>query len=114
MTNLCTFLCIFLHFSIAKYTYGNPINQVQQTAKILSNYLKNKNIKPGWIHTLLFFNYDEKNLYDWSDNNSVQRITDKSELNRYLRNEISSKDWKISTAELQHIKTIIKESNYII
>lgn len=43
---------------------------------ILSNYLKSKTIKPGWIHTIVFFNYKERILNVWSDNNSVQRITD--------------------------------------
>lgn len=93
-------------------TYGNPISQVQKTAAILSNYLKKKNIS-AWINTVVFFNYDNKEVHDWSENSKVKRLINKEQLITFFGSELMSQKPKLSAEELQTIKTIIEDSNYL-
>ncbi|MGG3471112.1 nuclease-related domain-containing protein [Neobacillus pocheonensis] len=93
-------------------TYENPICQVQQTAVILSNYLQSQDIKT-WINTLVFFNHDEKELHDWSDNSIVKRISNKEQLQQFFINELTSRERIYGAFQLQNIKHIIESANNI-
>lgn len=93
-------------------TYENPINQVQQTAVILSNYLKSQDIET-WINILVFFNHDEKELHDWSDNSIVKRFTNKEELQQFFINELTSQKRIYGAFQLNNIKHLIESANYI-
>jgi hypothetical protein len=95
-------------------TYENPISQVQETAVILSNYLQGQDITT-WINTLVFFNYDEneKEVHDWSDNSIVKRVSDKEQLQQYFIHELTSKDRIYGAFQLQNIKHLIENANYI-
>jgi len=92
-------------------TYENPICQVQQTAVILSNYLQSQDI-PSWINTLLFFNYDVKELHDWSDNSIVKRVANKEQLHQFFINELTSKNRIYGAFQLNNIKHLIENANY--
>jgi 2-phospho-L-lactate transferase/gluconeogenesis factor (CofD/UPF0052 family) len=93
-------------------TYENPIKQVQQTAVILSNYLKSQDIET-WINILVFFNHDEKELHDWSDNSIVKRFTNKEELQQFFINELTSQKRIYGAFQLNNIKHLIESANYI-
>jgi hypothetical protein len=93
-------------------TNENPICQVQETAVILSNYLQSQDITT-WINTLVFFNYDEKEVHDWSDNSIVKRLTNKEQLQQFFINELTSKNRIYGAFQLQNIKHLIENANYI-
>ncbi len=93
-------------------TNENPISQVQQAAVMLSNYLQSQDITT-WINTLVFFNYDEKEVHDWSDNSIVKRITNKEQLQQFFINELTSKDRIYGAFQLQNIKHLIENANYM-
>jgi Nuclease-related domain len=93
-------------------TYENPICQVQQSAVILSNYLEGKDITT-WINSLLFFNNDEKEVHDWSDNSIVKRLTNKEQLQQFFINELTSKNRIYGAFQLNNIKHIIENAHYI-
>lgn len=93
-------------------TYENPISQVQQAAVILSNYLQGQDITT-WINTLVFFNDDEKEVHDWSDNSIVKRITNKEQLQQFFINELTSKNRIYGAFQLNNIKHLIENANYI-
>lgn len=93
-------------------TYENPISQVQETAVILSNYLQSQDITT-WINSLVFFNYDEKELHDWSDNSTVKRFTNKEQLQQFFINELTSKNRIYGAFQLNNIKHLIESANYI-
>jgi hypothetical protein len=93
-------------------TYENPICQVQQTAVILSNYLQRQDITT-WINTLLFFNDDEKEVHDWSDNSIVKRITNKEQIQHFFINEITSKNRIYGAFQLNNIKHLIENAHYM-
>lgn len=93
-------------------TYENPIRQVQETAVILSDYLQSQDIQT-WINTLLFFNDDEKVVHDWSENSIVKRLTNKEQLQQFFINELTSKNRIYGAFQLQNIKHLIENANYI-
>jgi hypothetical protein len=93
-------------------TYENPICQIQQSAIILSNYLEGKDITT-WINPLLFFNDDEKEVHDWSDNSLVKRLTNKEQLQQFFINELTSKNRIYGAFQLKTIKHIIENAHYI-
>lgn len=93
-------------------TYENPISQVQETAVILSNYLQSQDITT-WINTLVFFNDDEKEVHDWSDNSIVKRLTNKEQLQQFFINELTSKNRIYGAFQLQNIKHLIENAHYI-
>jgi hypothetical protein len=93
-------------------TYENPIRQVQKTAVILSNYLKRQDIET-WINTLVFFNYDEKEVHDWPDNSIVKQITNKEQLQQFFINELTSRERIYGAFQLKNIKYLIESANYI-
>ncbi len=93
-------------------TVENPICQIQQSAVILSNYLEGKDFTT-WINPLLFFNDDEKEVHDWSDNNLVKRITNKEQLQQFFINELTSKNRIYGAFQLNTIKHIIENAHYI-
>jgi Nuclease-related domain len=93
-------------------TYENPIRQVQQTAVILSNYLKRQDIET-WINTLVFFNYDEKEIHDWPDNSIVKQFTNKEQLQQFFINELTSRERIYGAFQLKNIKYLIESANYI-
>ncbi|MFB5196006.1 nuclease-related domain-containing protein [Neobacillus sp. KR4-4] len=92
-------------------TCENPISQVQQTAFILSNYLESQDIT-SWINTLVFFNYDVKELHDWSDNSIVHRVANKEQLHQFFINELTSKNRIYGAFQLNTIKHLIENANY--
>ncbi|WP_026567158.1 nuclease-related domain-containing protein [Bacillus sp. UNC41MFS5] len=92
-------------------TCENPISQVQQTAVILSNYLENQDITT-WINTLVFFNYDVKELHDWSDNSLVNRVANKEQLHQFFINELTSKNRIYGAFQLNTIRHLIENANY--
>ena len=92
-------------------TYENPICEVQQTAVILSNYLQSQDI-PSWINTLVFFNYDVKELHDWSENSIVKRVANKEQLHQFFINELTSKNRIYGAFQLNTIKHLIENANY--
>jgi hypothetical protein len=93
-------------------TYENPIRQVQQTAVILSTYLKRQDIET-WINTLVFFNYDEKEVHDWPDNSIVKQFTNKEQLQQFFINELTSRERIYGAFQLKNIKYLIESANYI-
>jgi hypothetical protein len=93
-------------------TYENPLSQVQQTAVILSNYLQSQDIST-WINTLVFFNFDEKEVHDWSDNSIVKRFTNKEQLQQFFINELTSQKRIYGAFQLKNIKQLIESANYI-
>ncbi|MGZ4160056.1 MAG: nuclease-related domain-containing protein [Neobacillus sp.] len=93
-------------------TYENPIRQVQKTAVILSNYLKRQDIET-WINTLVFFNYDEKEVHDWPDNSIVKQFTNKEQLQQFFINELTSRERIYGAFQLKNIKYLIESANYI-
>ncbi|WP_066254315.1 nuclease-related domain-containing protein [Neobacillus drentensis] len=93
-------------------TYENPICQIQQSAIILSNYLEGKDITT-WITPLLFFNDNEKEVHDWSDNSLVKRVTNKEQLQQFFINELTSKNRIYGAFQLNTIKHIIENAHYI-
>jgi hypothetical protein len=93
-------------------TYENPINQIQETAVILSNYLESQDITT-WINTSVYFNSDEKEVHDWSDNSIVKRFTEKEQLQQFFINEITSKNRIYGAFQLNNIKHLIETANYI-
>ncbi|MFL6518508.1 MAG: hypothetical protein ACJ8GL_10560, partial [Bacillus sp. (in: firmicutes)] len=92
-------------------TYENPICQVQETAVTLSNYLQSQDITT-WLNTLIFFNDDEKELHDWSDNSIVKRFSNKEQLQQFFINELTSKDRIYGAFQLNNIKHLIETANY--
>ena len=93
-------------------TYENPISQVQETAVILSNYLQSQDVTT-WITPLVFFNDEEKEVHDWSDNSKVKRLTNNEQLQQYFKNELTSKNRIYGAFQLQNIKHLIENANYI-
>ncbi|MEH6908544.1 nuclease-related domain-containing protein [Neobacillus drentensis] len=93
-------------------TYENPICQIQQSAVSLSNYLEGKDI-PTWIHPLLFFNGDEKEVHDWSDHSIVKRLTNKEQLHQFFIHELTTKNRIYGAFQLNNIKHIIENAHYI-
>ncbi|KAA0566528.1 nuclease-related domain-containing protein [Rossellomorea aquimaris] len=93
-------------------TYENPISQVQQTAVILSNYLKSQDIET-WVNLLVFFNHDEKELHDWSDNSIVKRFTNSEQLQQFFINELTSQKRIYGAFQLNNIKHLIESANHI-
>lgn len=93
-------------------TYENPINQVQETAILLSNYLKDQDITT-WINTVVFFNADENEVHDWSDNSLVKRVSNPEQLQRFFLNELTSKNRIYGAFQLQNIKHLIETANYM-
>ncbi|PEQ88960.1 hypothetical protein CN481_19120 [Bacillus sp. AFS006103] len=93
-------------------TYENPICQIQQSAVSLSNYLEGKDI-PTWIHPLLFFNDDEKEVHDWSDHSIVKRLTNKEQLHQFFIHELTTKNRIYGAFQLNNIKHIIENAHYI-
>ncbi|MGM0829122.1 MAG: nuclease-related domain-containing protein [Bacillota bacterium] len=93
-------------------TYENPISQVQQTAVILSNYLKSQDIET-WVNILVFFNHDEKELHDWSDNSIVKRFTNSEQLQQFFINELTSQKRIYGAFQLNNIKHLIESANHI-
>lgn len=93
-------------------TYENPICQIQQAAVSLSNYLEGKDI-PTWIHPLLFFNDDEKEVHDWSDHSIVKRLTNKEQLQQFFIHELTTKNRLYGAFQLNNIKHIIENAHYI-
>ena len=98
--------------ALTVHSYENPICQIQQSAVLLSNYLQGQDITT-WINTLVFFNYDEKEVHDWSDNSIVKRLTNKEQLQQYFINELTSKDRIYGAFQLQNIKHLIENANYL-
>lgn len=94
--------------------YGNPLSQALQSAGILSNYINSKLGLKIWTNALVFFNYEEKQVvHDWSTNNKVTRVTDKTELYQFFRNEITTKNRRYNATQLNEIKVNIENANYI-
>lgn len=93
--------------------YKDPLKQVNLSAAVLSNYLKQKNIRAGWIRTIVFFNYTGMKLYDWSNEKTPYRITDEETLMNFFREEITKNERKFSVEELEEIKLNIEKTNYI-
>lgn len=93
-------------------TFDDPISQVQQTAVILSNNLKSKDIET-WINILVFFNHDQKEVHDWSDNSIVKRFTNNEQLQQFFINELTSQKRIYGAFQLNNIKHHIESANYI-
>lgn len=93
-------------------TFENPITHVQHTAVTLSNYLKSQDIDT-WINTLIFFNHDEKEVHDWSDNSVVKRFTDQEQLQRFFINELTSQKRLYGAFQLKNIKDLIENAHYM-
>lgn len=98
--------------SLTVKTHDNPIGQVQQNAFILSGYLKRQNLD-AWINTILFFNEEEKDVHDWSDNSVVKRFTNKEQLHKYFINELTSKNRIYGAFQLKNIKDLIESAHYL-
>ncbi|MDP1420109.1 nuclease-related domain-containing protein [Peribacillus simplex] len=96
-----------------KTNYGNPITQVAGAAFILSEYLKKKSVRVGWVESIVFFNHDDKTLYDWSTNPKVKRMAEKEELVQFFKTEITGRDRRYSAHQLNEIKDHIEKTNYI-
>lgn len=94
-------------------TYWNPINQVQQSYRVLESYLKNNSIDEVKIRTIVFFNHEEGNLIDCPENQYVKRITDKMELLKFFRDELATRNRVYTGAQLQEVKGIIERANNI-
>ncbi|MDP4154946.1 MAG: nuclease-related domain-containing protein [Bacillota bacterium] len=92
-------------------TCENPISQVQQNAVTLSNYLKRQEIET-WINTLVFFNENDKELHDWSDNSVVRRFTTKEQLQKFFINELTSQKRIYGAFQLKNIKDLIESAHY--
>ncbi|MED4013278.1 nuclease-related domain-containing protein [Priestia aryabhattai] len=94
--------------------YGNPLSQVSQSARLLSNYINSELGWKVWTNALVFFNYEKKQVvHDWSTNNIVTRVTSQTELNHFFRNEITTKNRKYNATEINEIKVNIESANYI-
>ncbi|MEH7308591.1 nuclease-related domain-containing protein [Neobacillus drentensis] len=93
-------------------TYENPISQVQETTYILSNYLQSQDVTT-WINTLVFFNDDEKEVHDWSDNSIVKRLTNKEQLQQFFIHELTSKNRIYGAFQLNTIKHLIETAHYM-
>ncbi|MBV7509012.1 NERD domain-containing protein [Bacillus sp. sid0103] len=98
--------------SLTVKTYENPISQVQETTFILSNYLQSQDITT-WINTLVFFNNDEKEVHDWSDNSIVKRLANKEQLQQFFIHELTSKNRIYGAFQLNTIKHLIESANYM-
>ena len=98
---------------IAK-NYGNPLSQVSDSARILSNYINSELGRTVWINALVFFNYEKKHVvHDWSTNKKVTRVTSQTELDRFFRNEVTTKNRKYNATEINEIKVNLENANYI-
>ncbi|MEP9408589.1 nuclease-related domain-containing protein [Peribacillus frigoritolerans] len=94
--------------------YGNPMGQTSGAAFMLKEYLKKKSVYVGWIDSIVFFNHDDKTLYDWSTNYpKVIRMAEKEELVQFFRNEITGKKRQYPALKLKEIKDHIESANYI-
>jgi hypothetical protein len=98
--------------SLTVETHDNPISQVQHTAFILSNYLKRQELDT-WINTILFFNDEDKDVHDWSDNSVVKRFTNSEQLQKYFINELTSKNRIYGAFQLKNIKDLIESAHYL-
>jgi hypothetical protein len=98
--------------SLTVKTYDNPISQVQETAVVLSNYLKRKDIET-WINTLVFFNEDDKEVHDWSENSVVKRFTTQEQLQKFFINELTSQKRIYGAFQLKNIKDLIENAHYL-
>lgn len=103
-------------------SYGNPVNQVRDTARKLNEYIKEKTHKKKLVKTIVFFGYptDENNYVkvyskkpDEKDNLATMVCTDSQELGTYLSNEIINSNKVYSVDELNEIQTILSEYNRI-
>jgi hypothetical protein len=92
-------------------TCENPIARVQQNAVTLSNYLKRQEIET-WINTLVFFNENDKELHDWSDNSVVKRFTAKEQLQKFFIHELTSQKRIYGAFQLKNIKDLIESAHY--
>jgi len=97
--------------TITVKTCENPINQVQQNAVTLANFLKRQEIET-WINTLVFFNEKDKELHDWSDNSVVKRFTAKEQLQKFFINELASQKRIYGAFQLKNIKDLIESAHY--
>lgn len=94
--------------------YGNPLSQVSDSARILSNYINSELGRTVWINALVFFNYEKKHVvHDWSTNKKVTRVTSQTELDRFFRNEVTTKNRKYNATEINEIKVNLENANYI-
>lgn len=94
--------------------YGNPLSQVSDSARILSNYINSELGRTVWINALVFFNYEKKHVvHDWSNNKKVTRVTSQTELDRFFRNEVTTKNRKYNATEINEIKVNLENANYI-
>lgn len=90
------------------------MSQVLQSARILSNYINSESGWKVWKNALVFFNYEKKQIvHDWSTNNKVTRVTSQTELDRFFRNEVTTKNRKYNATEINEIKVNIENANYI-
>jgi hypothetical protein len=92
-------------------TCENPLGEIQNTTVILSNYLKSQEIKT-WITPLLFFNHEESEVHDWSDNSIVTRICNKEQLQHFFFQELTTKERIYGAFQLKNIEHCMEIANY--
>ncbi|TYR80437.1 NERD domain-containing protein [Priestia megaterium] len=91
-------------------TYGNPAEQITQTAQILKNYLQIHNKEIPIIQSIIYFACDHKtSVINYSSKANPKCFTSKEDLSVYFEKQLDEKNLTYTADELMAIKKIIED-----
>lgn len=98
-------------------SYGNPTQQVMETAMTLKRYIHTHLDRDIFITPIVYFGYpsDEKTqgVIDLSDNQTVPRLVGEAEIRQYFRDQLQMAEKKHSKEILKETKEGLENINYI-
>lgn len=98
-------------------SYGEPTDQASRTASTLNKFLDSQvQWKVPYVIPVVYFGYPDKGntngLVDLARENKVNRFTTAEQLQSFFKQELT-KPQKLSNVQLQEIKSIVENVNYL-
>lgn len=97
-------------------SYGEPTDQASKTAVTLNEYLNTQlSWKVPYITPVVYFGYPNQGnngLIELANENKVNRFNTADQLQNFFRQELV-KSPKLNTVQLQEIKFIVEQVNYL-
>ncbi|WP_424474794.1 nuclease-related domain-containing protein [Oceanobacillus kimchii] len=103
-----------LQANVKVISYGNPSNQVIETALKLKHFLEEANPKYNFVEPIVYYNCASQNhtvVKNYSNNDRVNIFTDEKSLYTFFLEELTTKNRKYQHEELADITSYIINKN---
>lgn len=99
-------------------SYGNPEEQVMNTAMTLRRYIYQQFQHKMFITPIVYFGYpytqkEIEGVTDLSENKNVSRLVGEQQLSKYFQNQLQKEKRRHSINDIRKIKDNLENTNYI-